>query len=161
MIGFGKDLLPVFLVVSSHDGEKASQVSASFKGTSPILEGCTLMILYPPPLPSLPPPPAPATAPTKLYLQILSYWDYSFNIGILRGHKHSIPPKCCLYYLNAFPLCLFVVQISRSYGGFGMLFVHRWDFLLHGNPLHYSFGTLHCSPFNSNSFKCFSAVLVF
>ena len=55
MIGFGKDLLPVFLVVSSHDGEKASQVSASFKGTSPILEGCTLMILYPPPLPSLPP----------------------------------------------------------------------------------------------------------
>ena len=35
MIGFGKDLLPVFLVVSLHDGEKASQVSASFKGTSP------------------------------------------------------------------------------------------------------------------------------
>ena len=42
-----------------------------------------------------------------------------------------------------------------------MLFAHRWDFLLHGNALHYSFGTLHRSPFNSNSFKCFSAILVF
>ena len=42
-----------------------------------------------------------------------------------------------------------------------MLFAHRWDFLLHGNSLHYSFGTLHCSPFNSNSFKCVSAILVF
>ena len=60
MIGFGKDLLPVFLVVSSLDGEKSSQVSAAFKGTSPILEGCTLMILQPPP-PTPPPPPQSST----------------------------------------------------------------------------------------------------
>ena len=101
MIGFGKDLLPMFLVVSSHDGEKASQVYASFKGTSPIPEGCTLLILYPP----LPTPPPPPQSSTFKYC----HTGITVSTGILRGHKHSIPPKCCLYCLNAFPLCLFVV----------------------------------------------------